>query len=569
MMEEIKMESIKAVTSIMMEVAGETPTSRKQDNFRGFELSVIEQFNRYRDQKIFKVNTDPLVNIYLGSMPEDASNHYNCTACKKFITQYGGLAVINSDGSLTSVLWDPEKAPEFFKLAASRMKQFVEKQMVDSEFFTHTKDLGTPESIDGEFVWDHLYVEYLQHRVIHANKEIYDAYQKMAHHIETVKTLKFAMVEYTADDLTKAKSYLHSDKCDGPASHTEIISDFIKLKQTLDGVKNKIYKHNLTHQFISENPVVAHIRGTAVGRMLYDIRANASEYTILKNYADTVDPLKRMVAQTDVSVGNLHRANDIVAKLGMENSFKRRFAKLEDFTYDWAPPVQEEKPEMIQSFGIFGKLLIEKRQPIENAASVAVIENTKPLTFHKFLKDNNLKDAVKIEVLFTSKPQPIAGFTEAVYRDFPGIFKYDNPDNRCTLSPYFYCKVDHNGNNLGPIEISEFGLKQYTWYSVSAVIINPPFNKNDVYMILSNKEEPIHDIVYKQIAEHVGSMISPQLLKSELHEIRKSIEKLSKEDIMENPEDSLLGIIIDEHNGVNLRVTTTDAITTYVIDRVI
>jgi hypothetical protein len=83
---------------------------------------------------------------FLESLPVERRQHYHCSCCRRFIQKYGPLVTIDEKGQQRSLLWDPERAPEFFKLAVTTMAKRVEKAKVYSVFYSEDPVWGNPST---------------------------------------------------------------------------------------------------------------------------------------------------------------------------------------------------------------------------------------------------------------------------------------------------------------------------------------------------------------------------------------------------------------------------------------
>lgn len=108
--------------------------------------------------KLFTTNVDGLWDAYLGNIVPEAQQHYNCNACRHFITRFGGLVTIDENGNTKSALWDENDVDKFFKKSFKAMRTLVEKAKVSGVFISDERILGQPKT--GE--WHHLSVRLSQ-----------------------------------------------------------------------------------------------------------------------------------------------------------------------------------------------------------------------------------------------------------------------------------------------------------------------------------------------------------------------------------------------------------------------
>lgn len=512
------------------------------DEYEAFRDGVKARFNEMVGDGIplFTTAIEDLFSVFLDNLPTEARQHYTCHACRHFFNRYGSLVTVNEDGTLDSVLWDDESAPEFFKTAAKAIRKAVLKAKINSVFKTDLKVLGMP--VTG--VWTHFSVpvpEKMRHR-----SRVLSASQVMAEKLEDRKMLFNALMDYSLTTIEQALLILKSEllyRGEKTLGIAEWLRD-IKIK-----FENKRNKDNFIWQAVATAPAgFCHIRSSMIGTLLDDIESGMEFETIKRRFEEKMNPLHYQRPQAAPTAGNIAQAEKLVEKLGIQNSLKRRFARVDEIEAIWRPKQEQEQP----ASGVFGHLVSKDKQPSSRMELPSVT-----MTWRKF-SETVLPSAEKIEFMVPSFG-PFSAILTAVDMDAPPILQWDREDKRNPFSWYVY----NNGSMA-----QTWGLTN-GYRPVTAVTYQPSmwYDENThqgkaVYFIIDGAK----DSNYKG----AGNALFPEILKSELREIRPTIEAYSRgETILGHEEASACGIRLQYGATWNavVRVTTKDGVFTYKLDR--
>jgi hypothetical protein len=146
----------------------------------------------------------------------------------------------------------------------------------------------------------------------------------------------------------------------------------------------------------------------------------------------------------------------------------------------------------------------------------------------------------------------------AVDMDAPPILQWDTEEARNPFSWYVY----HGGSTPG-----DWSLKPRVWTPVSGICLKPSMWQNGnafermgsgAMLILEGAKDTRNN----------SMALFPEILKSELHQIRSTIEMFSKRGKLEGQEEaSACGLFLQGDAGTNIRVKTSLGTTEYRIDR--
>jgi hypothetical protein len=262
-------------------------------------------------------------------------------------------------------------------------------------------------------------------------------------------------------------------------------------------------------------------------------------------------PLRYQRPQAAPSAGNIAEAERVVEKLGIARSLERRFARPDEVDAIWRP--MSLAGGLMTPGGVFGHLVPkEAREPATMALPAAT------MTWVKFARDV-LPTAETIAYFVEDRPSSFAAFVTAVHADAPPILQWDREDRRNPVSLYFW----HGGSMPG-----QFGLAGNCYHKVNAITLNPchwygaslPHQGEGVFFLLDGARE----------TRMAGNALFPEILKSELHAVRPTIETYSqKAEIVgiDGPMAAGIGLRKGQPWAARLRVTSAGTVREYRLDR--
>ncbi|MGH1263470.1 hypothetical protein ACQVWE_14295 [Bacillus cereus] len=517
------------------------------DQYPHFEQSVKNFFDVAIEsgKKLFTTNVGELYEIYLDNLPAEARQHYTCNACRTFINRFGGLVTIDEDGTMNSAMWNQGNTPTFFKPAVTAMKQAVLNARVNGVFIPDARVLGIPRT--GE--WTHLSVALPQTLV--NRSVIRTAHQVTAEKLEDFKMLIRALMEYSVDvvdqavGLLKTESLYRSEKCLGTAEW------FREVHEKRDSVKNSRHKENIVWLAVATAPTgFCHVRSSMIGTLLDDIASGMSFDSVSRRFAEKMHPLQYQRPQAAPSAGNIAQAEKIVEKLGIQKSLIRRFARVDELKTEWTPKGKTET--MKNSGGIFSHIQSKdkKELPKMNVPPVT-------MTWRKFM-ETVLPLAEEIEYQVKSVDNFSAILT-ASYEDAPPILQWDKEEQRNPFSWYVYSGGSNASKwnvSTGYQKVTAITFQPSMWYDENA------HQGKAVFLILDGAKDNRFN--------SAGNALFPEILKSELREIRSTLEAYSKgAAIEEYDEASACGVRLQYGGTWNamVRVTTKTGTAVYKLDR--
>lgn len=528
--------------TIAMEIEMRRPDDGYEHLLDGIRRSFSEAVKNGKEP-LFRTNVTGLYDLFLSNLPAHVRRRYNCDACRSFVDHYGGLVRIDEKGITHPVMWT--YAPVgMFSLPLDAMKDAVKNAKVIGVFLPDGKTLGTPEN-DG---WKHMAVE-IPKDMIRQNL-LKSRFQLEAEKAEEYQMLTRAVEKYQISTAETAVNLLRSDALYRSENVLGVAEWFLVVLNEAKGKKN--IRNILWKKAATAPTGFCHISSGMIGTLLDDIEAGLSLDSVKQKFAEKINPLKYQRPQAAPTVGNVQQAEKIVEKLGIANSLMRRFARLDEIQTIW-------KPRAVKSGGtVFGGVFSGIRtksapqKPVNEALAPTVT-----MTWEKFQR-NVLPSAKKIEYLVKSSAEYYSALVTAEDPDAPPIVQWDSAENRNPFTWYVYSSGSYAGQwNLqhGYCDVTAITLQPNMW--------QPGFDHKGkaVFFILKDCKD----------TQNRALSLFPETLKSELHEIRATIEAFSRQHKLSGYEEAnACGVRLQagvERWDHTFRVTTDLGVTIYKLDR--
>lgn len=289
-----------------------------------------------------------------------------------------------------------------------------------------------------------------------------------------------------------------------------------------------------------------------IGTLLDDIEDGMGLEAVKSRFANKMNPLQYQRPQVAPAAQNVARAEEIVAKLGIANSLKRRFARLDELNLVWQP--REEKPKVSVGTGIFSGLKTKEETRAKKTSNL--VANGGTMTWDKFQR-TVLPNAKKIE-MNARYNDSYAAMVTAEDPSAPPIIQWDSEENRNPFSWYLY-----NGGSYPNQWNLSAGWNEVTGITLQPNLWQPGFEHqgHGVLFVLKNCKDK----------NNRSSGLFPEIMRGELREVRATIEAYSHSNKLSGYEEATAcGILRQggkEWYNCELRVTTDLGVTTYKLDR--
>jgi hypothetical protein len=511
------------------------------DNYHVFLQDLREHFlsatyNPAGSEKLFTTDAYGLWNAYLNNFPPEWQQHFNCHACRDFIGKYGGLVTIRESGETTPVMWQRHYTDGIYKKSVEACYKIVKKAKVTGVFISDKNRLGIRKN---DFY--HMHVDLQDSMIL---KSIYKPHEIYAEKKQDFILLARTLHEYTIDEITMAVGILSEDTVNRADKFLNMTKWFLKLKRSLTG-----NKQNIIWRAVADAPTgFCHIKNTMVGTLLDDIKSGMPFVSIKRRFNDAMNPLKYQRPQTKPDDQNIEQAESIIEKMGCADSLRRRYATIDEIPTIWKPTHFKAPQD-----GIFGHL---KKGAMKDKMEF----DAKKISYEKFLADV-IPTAISINVILQNRAMNFGAIVTAEIPDSQRILKWDNGESfRNTFSHYVY------SGGSGPFH---WNLSDNTAHKINGICTYPQQWSGCDYLgmgailIIDGCRDLRH--------EKSGLGLFPEILRSEFHPIRKTIEAYSKSEKISGFENSsACGLLLQknaENINIRLQVETENFSRVYIIDR--
>lgn len=462
-----------------------------------------------------KVSGETLFNLYLANLPRgEQRQHHTCNCCKDFFRKYGNLCTVDDFGQVRSALWQEKVAPRRYQKARAALRNAVESSQIGGSFYARETQLGVRRT----GFWTHFGV---------VNPAPYKSValepnERAALDLQNVGTLRRALQEFRPDVLRKAKSLITTGKVQRTDKIMPII-DFL-LTAHSNGVMQNPNKLFATVRGAPDGWCTP--RSSSAGSFLEDLLVYPPQDAVNRLNAK-LNPLQYQRPQAPAKTGNIVQANKLFEKMGLEASLDRRFAKLSDVDKIWEPSKTNARSS--KSVGAFSSL--------RQTASPPSLGGRQRMTWSKFER-TILPTARSLALQGSTAHRNYAAMTTANRPSAPPLFQWDSP-----LSWYVY------SGGSGP---SRWGLPGYGWIQIKAVATGPQkigtFANNRLLVLEGAVDQNNNSLA-----------IFPELLRSELHGVRSTIEEFSNRGKLKNPVgQKASGLLINDAIRSTVLLVTTD-----------
>lgn len=531
----------------------EVDTQRENDGYGDLLTGIRQEFDKSTKDgstPLFTTNAGDLYDLLLDGIPEEARQHYNCNACRHFVNRYGGLVKIDEKtGKQTPVMW-PEKAPDFFSEAVKKIRRKVSASTVTGVFITSERQLGTP--VTGS--WEHMAVK-VPEPMVH-RKRLKNAFQEAAEKAEDYGLLASAIGKYRTETVETAVNLLRSEalyRSENVLGMAEWFLEVLQLVKEKRDARNRATRNIIWYKAATAPVGFCHISSNVIGTLLDDIAAGYDFNTVSRKFAEKMNPLQYQRPQAAPSAGNVAQAERIVEKLGIANSLKRRYARLDEIQTIWRPMPAKKAGGV--SAGVFARVATKEQQ---RETPNAMSGPTATITWEKFRR-TVLGSARKIEFYVPWKEDCYTAILTAEDQEAPPIILWDTEENRNPFSWYVYSGGSAPSRwNLTP------GYAEVTGVTLQPNLWQPGYEYRGASVIFILKGAKDRD------RRSTGLALFPEVLKSELHEVRSTIEAYSKSEKLGGADEaSACGVRLQKGLNWNaqFRVTTDIGTTIYKLDR--
>jgi len=358
--------------------------------FTDIQYEVEKRLQELAEYTLFEVDLEKnkLFDTYLNALPEDRRQEHNCSCCKHFLRDFGGIIAVVDSRMLT--LWDFEMTGTFHKVPVE-LGKIIRAAKIKGMFMSETRTLGTESNVQDlgkghTKRWNHFdgllpkSFSVTARGNISSNRSdvnsLLQVFERSLNEI-TVKACETVLELISQGSLYRGNEFM------------PMIEKFLghKLRYSkLNRFTKKLYVYeNIKGAF--------RMRNTAIGTILVNLSEGMPIDIAVNKFEAVVAPANYKRPKPLITPKMLEAARVKLSELGLLNSLERRHANIDDI------PVSEV---------LFTDRTIEK--PTDLFESIAY--NIKPEAKHfdkvaevhidTFIQDI-LPTLTSIEVLFEAK----------------------------------------------------------------------------------------------------------------------------------------------------------------------
>lgn len=469
-----------------------------------FAAALINHFNDISaDGPLFTTDAADLFDVYLENLAGDEHRQtHNCNTCRRFFERFGGLVRISETGKTVPVMWPVVQTsyemPAYYQDAINALWKAVAKAKVTGVFLTRESVWGTPQTGD----WSHIHVTPARKLVYREGAKT--AGQAMAEMRENYRQVEAYLRDVNPVHLAEAIRVFETESVE---RSTKFVAPLRWLRDLQVRPKGPTGSNMLWLAVATAPNGYCHPRAAVTNSLIEDIAAGKPFADIRASFNAKLQPEAYQRPKALPATGAIKAAEDLFAKMGLEPSLHRRFARIEELPeFVWQPKPETPKEK---ANGVFGHL---KAKGEESTPSLDLPKMT--VTWAKFCRDW-LPRAAKMWALVPHKGNFI-GLTTAVNADAPPILKWDRDGARNPFAWYVYSRGSH---------ASKWGLTGGAYVPVTGITPFPtmygepkmPHLADGVIFLLQGAVD----------RDKTGASLFPEILRDDLHGVRSVLEAYS------------------------------------------
>jgi hypothetical protein len=515
---------------------------------------------------VFKVKLTPkdeedvqryvLHDTYIAAFQPEHRQYHTCHCCRTFLRLAGDFVTVDANGKLIALFWNEELVSDYFKPIVKAMREKVESARIDhvvlrpeynteigntsaggfnhfATSFRRGAALGSLKSAKGH--------KELSSQQLESKQDFAILSSTVLAHSEEVVELAIKLFE-TDEQLKNYPKYVE---------HLKWLQDLrVRLKANPAGKRNLLWVEATTQP-------MARVRyaNTVLGEYLTNLVAENAE-SAKKAFLKMVDPRDYMRPKAAPTAGNIQHAESVVAKLNIAKSLERRFLRFDELPEEsmaWRPSAVEKA----SAEGVFGHL-----KPKDDTKPEVNTINGGTITWARF-EDTVLPNAKTVHLLIDHHYRMYGSLATARNPDAPPILRWDKEDKRNPVNSFTMDTGPHQRGTLA----REWGLANGQKVAVRAIIRMP-----DRWYAEKDGETAMRFLVLDggKPPKTTGMALFPENMRSELHEIRSTIEAFSNAGDLGNYDEAMACMSAHRGTGtMNLTVEVSDGkfTTKYLIDR--
>lgn len=393
--------------------------------FKPFAVAVNNNVLAMSATGLFMTNTDKdaLWDLYLSSFPAGTNPLYrertehDCTCCKQFIRNIGGVVTIDSDLNVVSI-WDNIQLGNEYDVVAAALSAYVKQHAIVDVYFNDTKKVGVEsnhEMKDGNVrTYNHFHADLLGSYVLRAD----DIASKKGEIRQAIEVFERGLRELSLESAEIVLELIDQNSLYRGEEHKAAVQAFVVNKTLYEQTaeeKRALWAWRTGYRANGHAP--HGIRNTVIGSLLVDLNEGRDLETAVKSFEAKVAPTNYKRPTALVTKSMIENAQKEVEALGLTDSLGRRYAVYDDLTINnvlFADLAAQKKMDP------FAQLASEVKTPTKS------LDKVEEITIDDFLK-NVLPKAHSLEVLVeNSHTGNLMSLIAPATAGAPNLFKWNN-----------------------------------------------------------------------------------------------------------------------------------------------
>jgi hypothetical protein len=395
-------------------------------NFKDFGDKVEKNFASFGDVFEVELEKNELWDIYLDSFPEGTNDLYqtrsfhDCSCCRHFVRNIGGLVDIASDYTGVKTVWDDCDNLEYpYNKIAAKLAAYVRTKVIVSVFSTDQRSHGQKKSyahikgVENIVTFDHFYGKVGDQSfdrdfgsVIGTSKTKADVLKR------TLENLKISAADEVADLITSKSIYRGEE-------FKRSVDEFRSMAEKYQ----KLNSNESRNLFVWKNykSMVSTFKNSSIGSLVDDISSGVDLEDAVRMFESKVAPENYKRSKSLITPNMIKDALKTVDDLGYRESLERRLAKESDLSVNSVLFVDRETAVLMKD-GLESMLMKETKVDAVNFD----VKKLARLHISDFI-DNIIPSASSMEVFVENAQQNnLMTLTAPVHEGTKNIFKWSN-----------------------------------------------------------------------------------------------------------------------------------------------
>ncbi|QVW27180.1 hypothetical protein [Escherichia phage vB_EcoM-ZQ1] len=394
-------------------------------DFKPFAVAVNNNVLAMSATGLFMTNIDKdaLWDLYLSSFPAGTNPLYrertehDCTCCKQFIRNIGGVVTIDSDLNVISI-WDNIQLGNEYDVVAAALSAYVKQHAIVDVYFNDTKKVGVGsnhEMKDGIVrTYNHFHTDLLGSYVLRADTIA----SKKGEIRQAIEVFERGLRELSLESAEIVLELIDQNSLYRGEEHKAAVQAFVVNKTLYEQTAEEKRALWAWRTGYRANGHIPHgIRNTVIGSLLVDLNEGRDLETAVKSFEAKVAPTNYKRPTALVTKSMIENAQKEVEALGLTDSLGRRYAVYDDLTINnvlFADLAAQKKMDP------FAQLASEVKTPTKS------LDKVEEITIDDFLT-NVLPKAHSLEVLVeNSHIGNLMSLIAPATAGAPNLFKWNN-----------------------------------------------------------------------------------------------------------------------------------------------